>query len=206
MDSVRLAYPFPYPCDTLKFAPGRSYVDSTGMLYVWLPPGETPFGHVWNITLKNGIWLLPIPGRPRQRYVVVEGFVSQNFGLNGAAITSDFVHLFHILSKDNGRAGIAVTFCNHVLVENCEAAENGKGIGFTQGMTAYKIFGKDVVFRGNSSHNNYDGTDPNHCGTDGSGFVLDTCSPDAGALFENNIAYDNMGAPDLACTRPPMRS
>ena len=193
MDSTRLAYPFPYTCDTLRFAPGRSYVDSTKTLYVWLLEGETPFGHRWHVTLKNGVWLFPRGADRREKYLCVEGFQIRNFGLNGIAVSQDYVHIKNNKVYRNGRAGIGVSFCDHVLVEGNEAYENCTGIGFSQGITAYSVFGTDVVFARNVSHDNFDGADPEHCGSDGNGFVLDTCPPQGGAVFVNNVAYRNMG-------------
>ncbi len=194
MDTLRLPYPYPYTCDPLRFAPGRSYVDSTGTLFVWLPRGEKPVGHDWHVTLKNGVWLLTKSDLSAQRYVEVSGFVARNFGLNGISVTSSYVRVLNNVAFKNGRAGIAVAFCNHVLVEGNEAFENCTGIGFSQGITAYHVLGKDIVFRGNISHDNYDGADSLHCGTDGSGIVVDTCPPEAGALLVNNVAYNNAGA------------
>ena len=193
MDSTRLAYPFPYTCDTLRFAPGRSYIDSTKTLYVWLLEGETPFGHRWHVTLKNGVWLFPRGADRREKYLCVEGFQIRNFGLNGIAVSQDYVHIKNNKVYRNGRAGIGVSFCDHVLVEGNEAYENCTGIGFSQGITAYSVFGTDVVFARNLSHDNFDGADPEHCGSDGNGFVLDTCPPQGGAVFVNNVAYRNMG-------------
>ena len=194
MDSVRLGFPFPYTCDTLNFSPGRSYIDSTATLYVWLPPGETPNGHTWHVTLKSGVWLFHQDELPRQKYVSIEGFIVQNYGLAGISVSRDYVRISKNISRKNGRAGIAVAFCNHVLVEDNEAYENCTGIGFSQGITAYDVFGTDVIFRRNISHHNYDGADPQHCGSDGNGFVLDTCHPNGGATFINNVAYNNVGA------------
>ncbi len=194
MDSTRLGYPFPYPCDTLTFAPGRSYVDSTKTLYVWLPGGETPFGHKWHITLKSGIWLIHPGNQSREKYVSIEGFVVQNYGLAGISVSCDHVRILNNISRRNGRAGIGVTFCDHVHVEDNEAYENCTGIGFSQGVTAYSVFGTDVIFRRNISHDNFDGADPNHCGSDGNGFLLDSCPPNGGATFINNVAYNNQGA------------
>jgi len=195
MDNRRLAYPYPYPCDPLPFARGRSYIDSTGTLFVWLDSEDWPTNnHNWYVTLKNGVWLLPKKGQAPERYVEVNGFVTQRYGLNGICVSSNYVRIVNNISTLNGRSGIAVSFCNHVLVEGNEAFENCKGIGFTQGITAYHVFGKDIVFRRNVSHDNLDGADSLHCGTDGSGFVIDSCPPDAGAVLINNIAYNNMGS------------
>lgn len=193
MDSVRLDYPYPYPCDTLQFSPGRSYVDSTRTLYVWLPPGETPFNHTWHITLRSGVWLFHKEGLSRQKYVCVEGFVIQNYGLSGINVSCDYVRISKNISRRNGRGGIEVIYCDHVLVEDNEVYENCTGIGYSQGITAFNVFGTDILFRRNISHHNYDGADPQHCGTEGHGFLLDTCHPNAGASFINNVAYNNAG-------------
>ncbi len=193
-DTVRFGFPFPYTCDTLHFEQGRSYIDSTGMLYVWLPEGETPDNHSWHVTLKSGIWLLNNNGLPRDKYVSAEGFTVQNYGLSGISVNVDYVKISNCISQKNGRAGIAVAFCNHVLIEDNIASENCIGIGFSQGITAYSVYGTDIVFRRNISHHNYDGAEPEHCGSDGNGFVFDTSPPGSGATFINNVAYNNMGA------------
>ncbi len=194
MDSMRMPYPFPYPCDTLRFAEGRSYIDFTGTLWVWLADGDSPYGHRWNVTLKNGVWLLPKPGLSAKRYVEVDGFLIQNFGLDGISVTSKYVRIRNCISTNNGRSGIAADFCDHVLIEGNEAFKNCRGIGFTQGITVYGAKGKDIILKGNISHDNYDGDDPQHCGTDGSGFGIDTCDPEAEITLVNNLAYNNMGS------------
>jgi len=193
MDSVRMPFPYPYPCDTLEFAPGRSFVDSTGMLYVWIKENKRPDDDIrWTVTLKNGVWILPI--NSQKRFVVVEGFVAQNYGVGGITVEANYVKILNNIAHRNGRSGIAVAFCDFVSVEGNEAYHNGTGIGFSQGITAYSLIGRHVSFRRNISHDNYDGADPEHCGTDGSGFILDTCQPQAGAEFINNLAYNNAGA------------
>ncbi len=194
IDDHRMPSPFPYPCDTLEFSTGMSFIDSSAILHVWLPDDSVPKGHKWEISLKSGIWLFPKDEIARKKFVVIDGFITQNFGLAGISVALDHVKILNNTSRWNGRGGVEIVFCNHVLVEDNEAYENCKGIGFSQGFTAYGVFGKEIYFKNNISHDNYDGADPRHCGTDGSGFILDTCPPQGGAVFVNNVAYRNMGS------------
>ncbi len=193
-DSVRMPYPFPYPCDSLKFGPGLSFVDAQGYLFVWLKEtNDTPTNHHWQITLKSGVWISTFSGTIN-KYVEVNGFVVKNYGLAGISVQRNHVRIINNISFNNGRAGIGVTFCNYVLVQGNEAFHNCTGIGFSQGITAYGVTGRNIIFRSNISHNNLDGADPNHCGTDGCGFLLDTAEPQGGAYFVNNVAYNNRGS------------
>ena len=191
-DSVRMPFPFPYPCDSLEFSPGLSFVDSNAYLYVWLEESnDTPFNHHWQITLKSGIWL---PFFSKTKYVEVNGFVIRNYGLAGISVQRNHVRIINNISYNNGRAGIGVSFCNYVLVQGNEAYHNCTGIGYSQGITAYGVTGHNIIFRGNISHDNLDGADATHCGTDGAGFLLDTSEPNGGAIFVNNVAYGNQGS------------
>jgi len=192
MDSVRMGCPYEYSCgETLHFEPGRSYVDSTATLYVWLEEGDDPFGHQWNVTLCSGVWLYPYLGKPRE-YIRIEGFVVERYGTAGIVSYQDPVVIRDNLARYNGRAGITVNSCGleTVLVEDNEAHHNCGGIGFCQGMGAFKPTGPNIVFRRNISHDNYDG---GPCGTDGFGFFLDTGYDVGGATFVNNVAYGNAG-------------
>ncbi len=190
-DSVRMPYPFPYPCDSLEFAPGLSFVDSDGYLFVWLKEAnDIPTNHHWQITLKSGVWIATFTG-DIDKYVEVNGFVVRNYGLAGISVQRNHVRIIDNISFNNGRAGIGVTFCNHVLVQGNEAYHNCTGIGFSQGITAYGVTGHNIIFSSNISHHNLDGADSTHCGTDGCGFLLDTSEPNGGAIFINNVAYNN---------------
>jgi len=192
-DGERMPFPFPYPCDTLEFSEGFSFVDSAKHLYVWLADGDSATAHEWNITLKSGVWFIASIGE-MNKYVEVNGFVVENYGLAGISVQKNYVNIINNVSRNNGRAGIEVGFCNHVYVDDNEAYSNCVGIGFSQGITAYKVSGKDIYFRRNISHDNIDGADPEHCGSDGGGFVLDSSQPSGGAVFINNVAYNNVGS------------
>jgi hypothetical protein len=191
-DGERMPFPFPYPCDTLEFAEGRSFIDSAGVLRVWLGDNENPNNHQWQVTLKSGVWLLANYGE-REKYLIVEGFTVKNYGLSGINVQKNYVKILNNKAYSNGRSGIGVDFCNYVWVVGNEAYENCKGIGFSQGITAYGATGHQIYFIGNISHNNFDGADSLHCGTDGAGFSLDTSEPNGGAVFMNNVVYGNRG-------------
>ncbi len=191
-DSTRYRYPFPYSCDSLEFGLHESFVDSTGRLYVWLDDGDEPAFHEWHVSLKSGVWLINNLG-PKNKYLIVDGFTVEKYGLAGISVAKNYVKIKNCISRENGRAGIEVIFCNYVYIDDNIAAENCKGVGFSQGITAYRVTGREVYFRRNISHDNYDGDDPEHCGTDGSGFTLDTAEPNGGAVFINNVAYNNVG-------------
>ncbi len=191
-DGKRMPYPYPYPCDPLEFAEGRSFVDNSGYLFVWLSNNDSPQNHEWKVTLKSGVWILA-NGEPHDKYLIVEGFSVTNYGLAGIEVQKNHVRILNNKSFGNGRAGIGINFCNHVRVEGNEAYENCKWTGFSQGITAYGATGSDIYFIRNISHDNYDGDDTAHCGTDGSGFLLDTANPQGGAYFINNVAYNNRG-------------
>ncbi len=192
-DGKRMPYPYPYPCDSLKFAEGRSFVDHSGYLFVWLPENDSPENHEWKVTLKSGVWVLA-DGGARDKYLIVEGFSVTNYGLAGIEVQKNHIRILNNKSFGNGRAGIGANFCNHVRVEGNEAYENCKWTGFSQGITAFGATGSDIYFIGNISHNNFDGDDSLHCGTDGCGFLLDTAEPRGGAHFVNNVAYNNQGS------------
>jgi len=192
-DGERMPYPFPYPCDSLEFSEGFSFVDSAKYLHVWLPEGDSATLHKWNITLKSGVWLIGQIG-DINKYVEIDGFIVENYGLAGISVEKNYVRIKNNIARNNGRAGIEVGFCDHVYIDNNEAYSNCNGIGFSQGITAYKLKGNDVIFRRNISHDNLDGADPNHCGSDGSGFILDSSQPGGGATFINNVAYNNAGS------------
>jgi hypothetical protein len=192
-DGERMPYPFPYPCDTLEFSEGFSFVDSAKYLRVWLTEGDSAAFHEWNITLKSGVWLIGQIG-DIDKYVEIDGFIVENYGLAGISVEKNHVRINNNIARNNGRAGIEVGFCDHVYIDNNEAYSNCNGIGFSQGITAYKLKGNDVIFRRNISHDNLDGADPEHCGSDGSGFILDSSQPGGGAVFINNVAYNNAGS------------
>jgi|GEM_PF-2930426 len=193
-DSSRMPFPFPYPCDTLEFAAGRSFIDADRYLFVWLlDTMDSPGLHKWQVTLKSGVWLLGDIG-PMDKYLIVDGFRIENYGLAGVSVGKNYVKILNNKIAFNGRAGVEVGFCNHVVVDGNEAHHNCTGIGFSQGFTAYGVTGHDIYFTRNISHDNYDGADPEHCGSDGSGFILDTSKPEGGAIFINNVAYNNQGS------------
>jgi hypothetical protein len=150
-----------------------------------LEKGDDPIVHSWEVDFRFGCNM-------SRKYMRVEGFVFTNFGDSGITISKDKTEALGNLCIGNGRSGISVisTGVDTVLVDGNEASFNCGGIGYSQGITVYKATGPFNIIRNNISHDNFDG---GPCGTDGKGFSYDTASSNGGAIFENNIAYGNMG-------------
>ncbi len=186
-DGERMPGPIDEP-NWNKPGQGMSYVDTEErMLYVWMEEETTPYDFTdWQISGADGILIT-------REHIVVEGFEVSRFGKSGITVHgTQEAEVLNNLCHDNGRSGIVINWSNHVLAEGNEAHHNGYGIGWSSGISVYEATGADIRIVGNVSHHN---VDKSWIRSDGNGFILDKSrTPNAGAVFVNNIAYANGGS------------
>jgi len=172
--------------------PGSSFVsDSLHMLYVFLEDSVSSpnMYSSWNITKGKGILIKD------NAFIKIQGFEVDSFALEGIQVHAcNHIVIDNNYSHHNGRTGICANWSNsNIWITNNEAAYNGAWLGWSSGISIYRVTSPSIYVFGNSSHHN---TDSSSFNTDGNGFIFDESADglNGGCYFKNNLSFANQGS------------